>query len=63
MLFGKDWITFSDGSCETGLAIFVPWDISAEKFDEVGRWFESMVYKIEKVATEPDMEEAQEIAE
>lgn len=46
VLFGEDNITFSDGSSETGITIFMPWDITEEKFDEVGKYFEAMCYSV-----------------
>lgn len=44
VIFGKDTEEWSDGSVDSVVMIIMPWDISKEKFDEVGRYFESMCY-------------------
>lgn len=46
ILFGEDSIQFSDGSNETEILIFMPWNITEEKFDEVGEYFSTMCYSI-----------------
>lgn len=44
ILFGENAEEWSDGTIDTIVAIFMPWDTSVEKFEEVCKYFDSMCY-------------------
>lgn len=46
VIFGKDAVERSDGSKDTVVVIVMPWDISKEKLNDVGKYFESMCYEM-----------------
>lgn len=46
ILFGDNAEEWSDGTTDTIVAIFMPWDTSVEKFEEVCKYFDSMCYDI-----------------
>lgn len=47
VIFGKETEKWSDGSTDSIVMIVMPWDISNEKFDEVGKYLETMCYAIQ----------------
>lgn len=46
VIFGEETEKWSDGSVDSIVMIVMPWDISEEKFDEVGKYLEAMCYEI-----------------
>lgn len=46
VIFGEDTEEWSDGSTDSIVMIIMPWDISERKFDEVGKYLETMCYEI-----------------
>lgn len=48
VLFGEDTKKWSDGSTDSIVMIIMPWNIVEKEFDEVGRYFETMCYKVFK---------------
>ena len=44
VIFGEDTIKWSDGEVNSAMIIFMPWNISKEKFFEVQEYFDSMCY-------------------
>ena len=45
-IFGKDTQSWSDGSVNSQLLVFVPWDESKETFESVAKWLDSTLYEI-----------------
>lgn len=46
VIFGKDTSRWSDGSVESELVLFVPWDVDAEDFEYVAEHFDSVCYEV-----------------
>ena len=46
VIFGKDTCRWSDGSVESELILFVPWDVDAEDFECVAEHFDSVCYEV-----------------
>lgn len=44
VIFGEDAIKWSNGEVNSAMIIFMPWNISKEKFLEVQEYFDSMCY-------------------
>lgn len=44
VIFGEEAEEWSDGTTDTVVSIFMPWNISADDFEQVCKYFDSMCY-------------------